>query len=380
VEYSPFDAPPTLPPPGTAPVAGQNELAPTFPQPSLPSVPAAPAAAAVPTTIPSASVPNREQFIASSSPPAPRKKKRGRRALVLIVLAGLLAGGGIIAWQTFGNTEDQTTDDLLVGTDGDEDDASADDTSIGQLAVDVIDETEDVVGQINDNGEETELLAELGLDPTGNPIDEPAAPVAPTRYSFLYSGADFVSSVGVDVDLDTGSYSVETAEGEGARFVDGSLYMRPSADGEWSIADGAPTPRIPQLDEFPTLESVIDEAIRPHVLAEETRENGYGTVSSFLIDDQALHASDPAARAAWLGPWGLDESVVPSAPESTEFTLDAYSGTAPGVTTVQMTIDDTGDTVAVSIGSQVIGGYASIESIATLVIEPRPIEAPPVGG
>lgn len=35
-----------------------------------------------------------------------------------------------------------------------------------------IDDATDVVGRINDNGAETELLQELGLDPEGNPLPD----------------------------------------------------------------------------------------------------------------------------------------------------------------------------------------------------------------
>ena len=111
--------------------------------------------------------------------------------------------------------------------------------SIGQIGADAISGTEDLVEIINERDQETELLAELGLDATGEPLTDLALGAGPAAgHTFRWIGQNG-STATITVVALTGDHSVSTDDGIEFRSIGGLAFARTADSEAWAeIAAG----------------------------------------------------------------------------------------------------------------------------------------------
>ena len=229
----------------------------------------------------------------------------------------------------------------------------------GVAAIDAIDDARDVVGEIDANDGEEELLAELGLGPTGEPIEVPADGPAGHHFTWIDPSGQVLDVV---VDTVSGDYAVDASDGISFRLVGDEFFGRQDPDGEWFALADDPFDSIPVigLDGVPTVETILP----PSVAAFATSDSTDGAVRTIVVDDAALAAADLEARNDWLRPWGLLD-------ESGEAATDAV---------VRITTDPSGTgVVGASIDTPVLGGVAAF-SVEEILSTPPSIDVPPLGG
>jgi hypothetical protein len=359
-EFSSFDSS-TLPAPGPAtpsvPLPPPTGAAPAAP-PSLPVLPppgapqAAPATADVATdsaepltAIPPVAPPG------DTDPDAPSndEKRRPPVGLLIALFAAIvvgIAGFFVLSGDSSSDgadappvTRPRPAADGNVAADVD----SEPETAIGEI----LDDANDVVADINANGQEEELLAELGLDATGNPIE-----VADAGYRFTWedpSGQD----LDIIVDSASNDYAVVASDGISFRHIGDAYYGQSGDDGEWYELAGDPFGAIPVvgLDGIPSVDEVVPAAVTPYVVSDTVD----GPSRVVMIDDAAFAAADLDARNAWLAPWGLIDETVDSASS----------------VVVRLTFDPSGDNVVgAHIETPAIGGFAAFSITETYEVAP----------
>lgn len=218
-------------------------------------------------------------------------------------------------------------------------------TAISQM----LDDADNVVTDVNANAQEEELLAELGLDATGNPV---VVQSADAGYRFTWadpSGQD----LDIIVDSASDSYSVTASDGISFRFIDGRYFGQSGADGEWYELADDPFGDIPVvgLAGIPSEVDVISPSMSPYIVSDTID----GPTRVVMIDDAAFAAADLIARNAWLAPWGLVDE-----------TMDAASSVV-----IRLTFDPSGDSVVgTHIETPAIGGFASFSITETYEVAP----------
>ena len=241
---------------------------------------------------------------------------------------------------------------LDAGTGGEAE--NADTAGSGNVVLETLDETRDVVDQINENAGEAELLDELGLDAEGNPV----AAVSPTPAGYRFTWSDpSGQDLDVTVDAATDAYSVVATDGISFRYVGGSFF---GTDGtaDWYELAADPFGDIPVvgLGGIPTADTVLPAAAEPFVVA-DTDVDGRRVV---VVDDRAFAAADPTARNVWLRPWGLLDDTPASAS-----TVTVRISTDPG----------TGVVTGAQVETPALGGTATFAVTETYEVAPT-IENP----
>lgn len=338
---------PLPPPTGSAPAAPPS--LPLLPPPDARPTAAAPsdpdAAAAT------ALVPSVDANGGTDDPTPSGEKRRPPVGLLIALFAAVVVG--IAGWFVLSGDSSSTdgADAPPVTRPRSTDDATATpiesepETAIGEM----LDDANDVVADINANGQEEELLAELGLDATGNPIDVQSDTVG---YRFTWedpSGQD----LDIVVDTESDAYSVVASDGISFRLIDGAYFGRSGADGEWYELASDPFGSIPVvgLDGIPTVDEVIPAAVTPYVVSDTVD----GPSRVVMIDDAAFAAADLDARNEWLAPWGLIDETVESATS----------------VVVRITFDPSGDSVVgAHIETPAIGGFAAFSISETYEVAP----------
>ena len=237
-------------------------------------------------------------------------------------------------------------------------DDAPDEGGSGAAAIDAIDDARDVVGRIDANDGEEELLAELGLGPTGEPIEVPADGAAGYHFTWIDPSGQVLDVV---VDGATGDYSVDASDGISFRLVGDEFFGRRAPDADWFALADDPFDSIPVvgLDGVPTVASILPPVTAGFVISDTTD----GSVRTVVVDDAALAGFDLGARNAWLRPWGL---------------LDD-SGEAATDVVVRITADPSGTgVVGASIDAPVLGGVAAFSIEDVFSIAPT-IEVPTLG-
>lgn len=218
-------------------------------------------------------------------------------------------------------------------------------TAIGQI----LDDANDVVGDVNANAQEEELLGELGLDATGNPVVVQGAAVG---YRFTWADP---SGQDLDIIVDTAAdnYAVTASDGISFRFIEGNYFGQSGADGEWYELADDPFGEIPVvgLDGIPSEAEVLPSSVAPFVVSDTID----GPTRVVMIDDAAFAAADLDARNEWLAPWGL---------------IDESAASASSVV-IRLTFDpSTGSVVGAHVETPAIGGFASFSISETYEVAP----------
>lgn len=218
-------------------------------------------------------------------------------------------------------------------------------TAIGQM----LDDANDVVDDINANAQEEELLADLGLDATGNPVVVQGAGVG---YRFTWADP---SGQDLDIIVDTAgdNYSVTASDGISFRFIDGKYFGQAGTDGEWYELADDPFGAIPVvgLAGIPFEAEIVPPSMTPYIVSDTVD----GPTRVLMVDDAAFAAADLDARNAWLAPWGL---------------IDEDAASASSVV-IRLTFDPSGDNVVgTHIETPAIGGFASFSITETYEVAP----------
>ncbi|NND76256.1 MAG: hypothetical protein HKN44_14745 [Ilumatobacter sp.] len=266
------------------------------------------------------------------SPPAKTSGKQRRtpspgvKQIGTAILLGALGIGGLFASQRMaGNDGPSVVPAPTTPVDVDEPvevPAAPEAETDASSGVAIIDDTTDLVAEINDNSEELEALELLDLgtdtafvaapDAVVVAADEIAAGAASVSdaqsYSFSWS-YPAGTSITAWIDASTGDFQMTTAANHVLRSVDGLLYEQAAPGGQWSLsplqefADRAFVGR----DQLITTPSMLPDEMLAFATLSEIGEDGFGT---YLIDDVAFHRDNPQLRADWLTIWGFDSSVV----------------------------------------------------------------------
>ena len=173
--------------------------------------------------------------------------------------------------------------------------------SIGQIGADAISGTEDLVEIINERDQETELLAELGLDATGEPLTDLALGAGPAAgHTFRWIGQNG-STATITVVASTGDHSVSTDDGIEFRSIGGLAFARTADSEAWAeIAAG----EIESIDRLGLAAPLTLSELLGRAGAHATSTPGQSA-----IDDDAFAAADPALRSAWLDSIGLSATT-----------------------------------------------------------------------
>lgn len=306
-EFSAF-APPSLDGAPAAPsLPSPTIAAPTLPGAgAIPQLPSLPTAAGAPAaSIPAPSSPS-EALLSSSLLPVDEQDGSGPTSQSFGLTAGLIALViGACALVAYGFVSMSPTDTAEPTP------PPADEAATSPLVI-PIENARDVVADFNDNSGEVELLNELGLDATGNPLahaeQTPAAAAAAAGHRFTWSYGTGDAST-VTVDSTTGNFSFESTTGTQYRLVDGTSFVRAGVAASWSQVDGDALETIQRLGlEQPiTVDSIVADIESIAAIA-TTRSDDGTTLVSISIDDMEFATAMPDVRIAWLAEMGVPNS------------------------------------------------------------------------
>jgi hypothetical protein len=397
-EVTGFPAP-TLPAPGSAPVA----TAPAVPSPTAFAVPSdaradlpAPSAATPLTapSLPGVAAPTLPP-VGVAAPPVPAsgpsaapdlqadagEDEPGSAAKTTSSWAGkfvpvlLLVGAGALSFIGFSNMSDESSDGA----------AEPAPVTVAPVAtsplVAPINDAEAVVDQINENTLEEELFDELDLGPSGEVPVTGASSVdgadltlggaiqldardairddlvsvlgAPTFKYIVQRGAALQQAIWVD----SSSGNRELFDGTTyVRIVDGVAYSTADPAGAWIVDPAsAPTDPLAALTEMVTFERVLPAELLDLVAVSSLQgESGTGR---YLFIDTELAAFAGETRTAWLASWGFDSAVAPT---EVDGVVDGVPDIAsPGMILVSVVSSTDGVVTALTIDAPGIGESVS---------------------
>ncbi len=200
----------------------------------------------------------------------------------------------------------------------------------GEGAGAAIQDAQDLADAINADQGEGELLEELGLNATGQPL-----PAAPVGHEFSWTFADGVTAT-IVVDTVTGDHSYVDSTGLSFRKVGELAFGQPAADQPWAMIDDSQLASIRRSGLDRPL--MVDDLVGGPVAAYAS-VSGDGSIWS--IDEVAFQSADAAGRDAWANAVGLP--VEAPAGVVTIWISTAADGTT--VSTASIERDSTGETV-----------------------------------
>ncbi len=312
-------------------------LAPSASTPEAPFPSPASAASADPTSgsasgipsIPTAPPKRADEPSETPTPTTPtksRKKKKLRTAIVVIGVVVALVVGFVAYTVITGDSDSGSTPSDLPRLP--QDDQLVEDPSSPLLVP--IDDARDVVGEIDQNGEEVAALDELGLDATGGAL--------PAGYEFTTNAIDGTTRT-VRVDAATGDHRVLADDGAGYSLVDGEMSVFGPVDG-----DHAATALGFGLDGLLTEADLVPDAIAAFT-TEQSREPADDLVTAqFVVDVPALREEQPAELISWASPFGFADT-------DDDVTLDVVSGQDGRVRSFSIRTSDT------TIGYQLVSMF-----------------------
>jgi hypothetical protein len=324
---------------------------PNLPPPAIASTPALPTAGpAISTTPPNG-------LVGPGGPRSPDPKRRIPVGLLVALFAASVVG--ITGWFVLagdpGPSDARTPAERPAVQTPDVTVEREPETAIGRI----LDDAHDVVDEVNANDQEEELLAELGLDATGNTVT-----IAPGSAGYRFTWADpSGQDLDIVVDSNAGNFSVVASDGISFRRIDGAYFGQSGSDGEWYQLADDPFGAIPVvgLDGIPTADEIVPASVEPYVVSTTVD----GPTRVVMIDDAAFAAADIDARNDWLAPWGL----IDETPESATSVI------------VRITFDSSGQSVVgAHVETPAIGGFAAfsiVESYETAPVIDNPLSALP---
>lgn len=244
-----------------------------------------------------------EETGAPDAPASTTGRRPARRGSRRWLVAALLVAGLATAWL------------VLSGGRGDEpapapaadapaspglDEPTPNSDSIGQIGADAISGAEDLVDALNSRDDETELLAELGLDPLGEPLADAATTLDAAGHTFRWTDRAG-STATITVVAATGDHSLRTDDGIEFRSIGGTAFARTAGSDEWAEITGE---AIASIDRLGLAGPLTTGDLLGDAAPYATERAGGAT-----IDDAAFVAADPAAREAWLDLIGLSATL-----------------------------------------------------------------------
>lgn len=269
-------------------------------------------------------------------------KRRPPVGLLVALFAAVVVGIAaffVLSGDSAPSDADSLTESSVVSNESD----------AGGAIAQTLDDANDTVDAVNDNSQESELLAELGLDATGNPV---VVVGAEAGYRFNWndpSGQD----LDIVVDAVADNYSVTASDGISFRFLAGEYFGKAGVDGEWYMLADDPFGSIPVvgLDGIPSEAEIVPPSANAYIVSDEID----GPTRTVTIDDAAFAAADLSGRNAWLGPWGLIDDA----------------GEVASTVVVRLTFDPTGqNVVGAHIETPAIGGFAAFSITETYEVAP----------
>jgi hypothetical protein len=214
-------------------------------------------------------------------------------------------GGG--AWYALGSTDDATSPP-------DPDSSTQLDIApqdVSNPLIVPIDDAEDVIAEIDENGSESEALDALGLDDTGNPIAAVDA-VAGYRYTWDFGAARTAT---VTVDVTTGDSVTVDGSGLEIRRI-GNRAFASTGGSPWVELDPSADSSAPPLgfDALLTIDRVLDSTTAGFSTS-VTMVRGDDTSRQTAEVDAFRYASEqPEAFRRWMTGLGHPEAESPFAP------------------------------------------------------------------
>ena len=356
--------------PAPAPTPAADAAAPTFAVPTLP-------AAGTPPPTPTreeASEPqpaDDESFLRPGAQRVPSEvpswkqrqtaKRKVARRIKSVVALGALGAGGFYAYQNYiapsstteaADVEAAAVAPLLPVS------PDAATTPSARSDVGIIADAQDVVADINENGEEAvaiELLAPI--DPFVTPdaativssaeVTAGATSVATAQsYSFnwSYPGGTEITAW---VDASTGDYQMTASGDLVVRNTDGSVHQQDQPGGAWAVS---PAPDLADRafvgrDRLITVTTIVPDGLMAYVTASDIDDDGFG---SYLLDDAALSDGDATLRTSWLTMWGFDATTAAAKPTADMGAMPRVAGPGQILIRVDGGLDQVVTTASVS--------------------------------